>query len=89
MITVEIVHGHAFVSSDDIRNARNAAIKVLQEAGVAAEIACAEFIAQLGNDEIYERTGVAAVWERAEEAANDALNADGLLEHHMVCVIYV
>lgn len=65
MITVEIVHGHAFVSSDDIRNARNAAIKVLQEAGVAA------------------------VWERAEDAANDALNADGLLEHHMVCVIYV
>jgi hypothetical protein len=86
MITVEIVHGHAFVSSDDIRNARNAAAKVLQEAGISAEIAYEEFCDQYEADKM---TGFAAVWQNAESAANLALTAGWHMENGANCVIYV
>jgi hypothetical protein len=84
-ISVNMIVGRA--DSDDIDRARAAAVAELDAAGVSAGDAYAEFQRQweyLGSDEAeaaglaqdYDGlTGLAAIWVRAEKAADIALTA--------------
>lgn len=85
MISINILHGQSYVTTDDRQRAENAAYSVLDRAGVTAADAYAEFCRQweqLGRDEAADAgiaqdydnlTGLAALWVEAEQAADRAL----------------
>jgi hypothetical protein len=85
MVHIKITNG--FASDADICNARHAATKVLQEYGVTAEDAYATFCDQGST-----KTGHAAVWKDAQDAASVALTADwraGLRALRTSCMICI
>lgn len=82
-IQIEITHGASFVSGEDIEQAKDAALKVLADAGVtvakAFEAYKIQWLADVNRDDM---TGDALAWIAAEDAANFALtegwsNTDG------------
>ncbi len=80
-ISINILHGSASVTDEDRERAKAAALAVLGDVDPAA--AYAEFQRQFELlDGIEGMTGLAALWERADSAANVALtdgwhNPDG------------
>jgi hypothetical protein len=84
MIQINVMYGNSSVGPDDEERARDAAARVLTDAGTTPAAAYAEFQRQweaLGADDApagtcqdYDSlTGLAAVWIEAERAADHAL----------------